>query len=165
MQDSEYKKLRTIIDSCKNNPNPEKLAEAVEKLSVGHYFTDRKYISEALDDYLFHIEQCQKPEDDEARLIVAILYQNQGTVFYKAGDSESAEKSINKGLKIAENYFIEALCNEKITNFNDVKQNLQVYDTIYNRFGSFITPSVEGELKESYAVAEMFADPGIEDTT
>lgn len=166
MQDSEYKKLRAIIDSCKNNPNPEKLAEAVERLSIDHYFTDRQYIPEALDDYLLLIEQCQKPEEDDARLVTAVLYLYRATQLYQEKQPELAGQTNNRGIEIAEAYFEEKLDKGDIKSFEDVKRILHEYDVIYNGYGTLVTKSVIGKLYgDSFVVPEMRANLGVEDTT
>ena len=165
MQDPERKKLRAIIDSCRDNPNPEKLAEEVEKLSIDHYFTDKKHVSEAFEDYQLLIEQCQKPKDDDARLILAILHFHRANQLCDENQPELAKKKINRGCRTAEDYFVESLCNDRIQGFEDVKMTLQIYDVTYRGFGDFVLVPIVESLYDRFLIAEMFTDPGVEDTT
>ena len=165
MQNSEYKKLRAIVDSCKNDPNSERLAEAVEKLSIDHYFTEKQHVSEAFDDFQLLIEQCQKSKDDDARLIFTILHFHRVNQLCDEKQPELAKKKINRGCRIAEDYFVESLCNDKIQSFEDVKMVFQIYDVTYRGFGDFVLVPIAEHLYERFLIAEMFADSGVEDKT
>jgi hypothetical protein len=163
MNAAEHRALRVVVDSCKAAPDPEKLARAIEQLSMAHYFTDEQYLTQALDDYLLFIEQCQKPEDDDARLIAAILYFRRGSQHYRDRQPDLGRTAARQGEKMAQDYLVENLCNGRFTSFDDVERTLQIIGALYSGFTGLVRRSdIEG-LQGEYDLAELFADSGVED--
>ncbi|MEW6754596.1 MAG: hypothetical protein AB1505_26975 [Candidatus Latescibacterota bacterium] len=155
--------LRNTIVSCRTNRNPAALAAAVEELSWGYYFTDSANLADALCGYLLLIEQCRKPEDDDSRLMAAVIYLRYAAYLRQNRMPEQAERMQCRADPMAEDYFVANMLAGKLTTWPAVETRLACLGAMYLGLDGWISPTALDTLRRAWLHAEMYTDPGIPD--